>query len=75
MTFSEFAVCQKTNRRQFKRSSEIKTCPEFEVVFLPFYTQNERKMSETDGSKLVQRVDLNPHVPAQQACSASPSYS
>jgi hypothetical protein len=37
----------------FKRSSEIKSCPQFEVDFLLFYAQNERDLSEFNPVKMV----------------------
>jgi len=44
----------------FKRSSEIKRCPQFEVVFLLSCAQNKRKMSESDAAKMVRGVGFEP---------------
>jgi len=38
--------------------SEIKTRPQIEADFLPSCAQNERKMSESDGSGMVRRVSF-----------------
>jgi hypothetical protein len=45
----------------FKSSSKIKSRLRFEVDFLLFYAQNERKMSEINPSKMVRGVGLEPN--------------
>lgn len=47
----------------FKRSSEIKSCPQFEVVFPLFYAQNERKLSEFNVAKMVRGMGFEPMQP------------
>jgi hypothetical protein len=46
----------------FKRSSEIKSCPQFEVDFLPSYAQNERNLSEFYVPKIVRGVGFEPTI-------------
>jgi hypothetical protein len=44
----------------FERSSEIKSCLQFEVDFLKFYVQKERKLSEPDIVKMVRGMEFEP---------------
>jgi hypothetical protein len=44
----------------FKRSGETKRCLQFEVDFLLFYAQNERKLSESNVRKVVRGVGPPP---------------
>jgi len=44
----------------FKRLSKIKSRPQFEVDFLLFYAQNERKLSEFSLSKMVRGMGFEP---------------
>ena len=47
----------------FRRSSKIKRCSQFEVDFLLFYAQNERKLSEFNPAKVVRGMGFEPMQP------------
>jgi hypothetical protein len=50
----------------FKRSSKIKSRPQFQVDFLPFYAQNERKLSEFNVLNMVRGTGFEPTQPTNR---------